>query len=148
MQCVWRDPGIVRLEMSEPLESFSSLKNQGLLVPDGNTHFRIERQFLISLLARKLGEVKFDEAWYLSKYPDVREAIKRGLIGSGREHYMQFGYFENRMPSAIQVNEKWYLDTYPDVAKAIKSGVYKSGQAHFDQAGFGEGRMPHANFHP
>jgi hypothetical protein len=134
--------------MADPFESFSLLKMQGLLTPEGNTHFRVERAFLISLMAKRLADMKFDEAWYLSKYPDVREAIKRGAIASGREHYIQFGYFENRMPIALLVNEKWYLDTYPDVAKAIKAGVYKSGQAHFDQAGFGEGRMPYANFYP
>lgn len=134
--------------MAESFESFSVLKNQGLLTPEGSTHFRVERNFLISLMAKKIGDAKFDEAWYLSKYPDVREAIKRGVIASGRDHYLQFGYFENRMPTAILVNEKWYLDTYPDVAKAIKAGIYKSGQAHFDQAGFGEGRFPYANFRP
>ena len=107
--------------MAEYFESFATLKNQGVLVPEGSSHFRIERHFLISLLAKKMGDVTFDEAWYLSKYADVREAIKRGAITSGREHYVQFGYFENRMPAPILVNEKWYLDTYPDVAKAIKA---------------------------
>jgi len=56
------------------------------------------------------------------------------------------GYYENRMPMAIQVNEKWYLDAYPDVREAIRAGVYKTGQAHFEIAGFREGRLPYANF--
>jgi len=102
---------------------------------------RVERNFWVALMVKK-----FDEAWYLSKYPDVKEAVKRGAVPSGRQHYVQFGYYENRLPSAIVVNEKWYLETYPDVSEAIRAGIYKSGQAHFEQAGFREGRMPHATF--
>jgi hypothetical protein len=132
--------------MAEPFGSFAALKNQGLLAPENNTHFRVERNFLISLIAKRLANIKFDEAWYLNKYPDVKEAVRRGVFPSGREHYVLSGYYEHRMPAAIVVNEKWYLEAYPDVAEAMKAGVYKSGQAHFDLAGFREGRMPYANF--
>jgi hypothetical protein len=133
--------------MAEPFGSMASLKNQGLLVPENNnTHFRIERNFLVSIMAKRLAGIKFDEAWYLSKYPDVKEAVRRGVVASGRDHYMAHGFYEHRMPTAIQVNEKWYLDAYPDIAEAIRAGVYKSAQAHFDQAGFREGRLPFPNF--
>jgi hypothetical protein len=132
---------------AEPFGSMASLKNQGLLVPENNnTHFRIERNFLVAIMAKRLAGIKFDEAWYLSKYPDVKEAVKRGIVASGRDHYVAHGFYEHRMPSAIQVNEKWYLDAYPDIAEAIRAGVYKSAQAHFDQAGFREGRLPFPNF--
>ena len=73
-------------------------------------------------------------------------SVKRGVVPSGREHYVLSGYYEHRMPCSILVNEKWYLEAYPDVAEAMKGGIYKSGQAHFDLAGFREGRMPYANF--
>ena len=132
--------------MAEPFGSLASLKNQGLMSPDKDSHFRVERNFLVSLLAPRIAKIKFDEAWYLSKYPDVREAVKRGVVASGREHYMLDGYFEHRLPVAIVVNEKWYLESYPDVAEAMRSGIYKSAQAHFDIAGFREGRLPYANF--
>jgi 3-phytase/alkaline phosphatase D len=97
-------------------------------------------------MAKRISNIKFDEAWYLSKYPDVKEAVKRGVVAGGREHYVLSGYYEHRMPCSILVNEKWYLEAYPDVADAIRGGVYKSGQAHFDLAGFREGRMPYPNF--
>jgi hypothetical protein len=93
-----------------------------------------------------MANIKFDETWYLSKYPDVKDAVKRGRVASGREHYVQSGYYEHRMPSAIMVNEKWYVEAYPDVAEAIQAGVYKSAQVHFEAAGFQEGRLPYANF--
>jgi hypothetical protein len=97
-------------------------------------------------MGKRLSGIKFDEAWYLSKYPDVKEAVRRGVVASGREHYVLSGYYEHRLPTAILVNEKWYLDAYPDVREAMRAGVYKSGQAHFDLAGFREGRLPYANF--
>jgi hypothetical protein len=132
--------------MPEPFGSFAALKNQGLLAAEDGAHFRVERNFLISLLAKRIANIKFDEAWYLARYPDVKEAVRRGVFSSGREHYMLSGYYEHRMPSSILVDEKWYLDAYPDVAEAMRAGIYKSGQAHFDLAGFREGRMPYANF--
>ena len=130
----------------DPVASMATLKNQSLLVPEGDTHFRIERNLLVAMMETTLAKIKFDEAWYLSKYPDVKDAVKRGKVASGREHYLRFGYFEHRMPTAIVVNEKWYLETYKDVADAIRTGLYKSAQAHFDIAGFREGRLPFANF--
>jgi hypothetical protein len=132
--------------MAEPFGTLAALRNQGLLIPENNTHFRIERNFLISLMASRMTSIKFDEAWYLSKYPDVKDAVKRRVVPSGREHYVLSGYYEHRFPCAILVNEKWYLEAYPDVSEAMKAGVYKSGQAHFELAGFREGRMPYANF--
>ena len=132
--------------MAESFSSLATLKNKGLLVPEDNTHFKVDRNFFISLMAKKLSTIKFDEAWYLSKYPDVKDAVKRGIVPSGREHYVLSGYYEHRMPIAIRVNEKWYREAYPDVSEAIRAGVYKTGQEHFDLAGFGEGRLPFANF--
>jgi hypothetical protein len=132
--------------MAEPFGTFATLKNQGLLSADEGSHFRVERGFLISLIAKRLANIKFDEAWYLGKYPDVRDAVKRGVFATGREHYILSGYYEHRMPVPITVNEKWYLEAYPDVADAMRAGVYKSGQAHFELAGFREGRLPFANF--
>jgi hypothetical protein len=132
--------------MADSFSSFATLRNQALLSPEGNTHFRVERNFLIAIMAHKISGIKFDEAWYLAKYPDVKDAVKNKIVQSGREHYVLSGYYEHRMPCAIVVNDKWYLEAYPDVAEALKKGVYKSGQAHFEIAGFREGRMPYANF--
>jgi hypothetical protein len=132
--------------MADPFASMASLKNQGLVIQKDNTHFLVERNFFISIMALRLASIKFDEAWYLSKYPDVRDAVKRRVVSSGRHHYVSFGYYEHRMPTSIHINEKWYLESYPDVAEAIRKGIYKSGQAHFELVGFGEGRLPYANF--
>lgn len=39
----------------------------------------------------------FDEWFYLSFYPDVAEAVKKGVYRSGGEHYIQWGFKEGRM---------------------------------------------------
>jgi len=46
--------------MADPFASMASLQTLGLLVPEGNTHFRVERNFLIALMAKKLATIKFD----------------------------------------------------------------------------------------
>ena len=59
--------------MLDAFGSMASLKNQDLLTPENDTHFRIERHLLIAVLAPRISKIKFDEAWYLSKYPDVKD---------------------------------------------------------------------------
>jgi len=44
------------------------------------------------------GSLNFDEGWYLKSYPDVGRAIQEGRLGSAREHYLQFGVTEGRLP--------------------------------------------------
>lgn len=51
----------------------------------------------------------FDEAWYLSAYPDVRDAVNAGTI-SALQHYQLFGAREGRMPNdmpALAGNDTW-----------------------------------------
>jgi SAM-dependent methyltransferase len=38
----------------------------------------------------------FDEAWYLKNYPDVAQAVRSGMFGSGLQHYLGFGKAEGR----------------------------------------------------
>jgi hypothetical protein len=83
-----------------------------------------------------------DEEWYLSRYPDVREAIAAGHVQSAVSHYRSHGYREGRVPVRPEVDEAWYLLRYPDVCAAIRRGQVSSAYEHFVQAGFHEGRLP------
>ena len=75
----------------------------------------------------------FDEATYLSLYPDVAEVVKAGLFPSGYEHWKQFGEAEGRIcrlnrssPSIpADFDEDAYVAHYPDVAAAIDAGLYR-----------------------
>jgi hypothetical protein len=88
----------------------------------------------------------FDERFYVEFYPDIAAAIKGRKIKTGLEHYLQAGYYENRLPRKLLVDESFYLQQYPDVADAIRRGKLKSAQDHFNNAGFNEGRLPFKDF--
>lgn len=97
------------------------------------------------LIRRLISVVDVDEAFYLSRNPDVAEGVAQGSIRSAREHFINHGYFEGRMPYPINVNEEWYLQENADIADTVQSGEYASGQAHFDGPGYPEGRRPYPN---
>jgi hypothetical protein len=86
--------------------------------------------------------IEVDEAFYLERNKDVAEGIARGDIRSAREHFVDHGYFEGRLPYPIKVDEAWYLETHVDVADTVRRGEYASGQDHFDGPGYPEGREP------
>jgi hypothetical protein len=97
---------------------------------------------LLGMIKHLLSVVDVDADWYLQQYPDVREAIAQKKTPSAKQHFIDNGYFEGRLPYLIEVDEKWYLEKYPDVAASIRRGVEPSGQAHFLQGGYREGRIP------
>lgn len=41
----------------------------------------------------------FDEAWYLTTFPDVSAAVEQGVFASAEDHWTQFGRAEGRPPS-------------------------------------------------
>jgi len=45
-----------------------------------------------------LNTARFDEEGYLREYPDVADAVTDSRLTSGREHFIEFGYFEGRNP--------------------------------------------------
>jgi hypothetical protein len=89
-----------------------------------------------------LSGIEVDEAWYLRTYGDVAQGISDGLIRSARQHFVDHGYFEGRLPFPITVDERWYLETNTDVAEQVRHGTFPTGQAHFESSGYREGRLP------
>ncbi len=109
---------------------------------NGKTKINNSYDEIVEVIKLLLRGVAFDEKWYLSKYPDVAEAVKSGTYKSGRQHFIEVGYFEGRHPGDFEVDETWYLETYPDVAYSIKKGDVTSARQHFNQHGYQEGRFP------
>ena len=85
-----------------------------------------------------------DEAWYLETYPDVARGMASGTVASARQHFVEDGYFEGRLPSPPEVDEAWYLSRHPDVAEGVGAGRIKSATHHFIHDGYKEGRRPQA----
>lgn len=96
------------------------------------------------LIRTLLAGIDVDEPWYLQRYPDIADAIRAGLTPSAKEHFLNNGYFEGRLPFSITVDEAFYFSRYPEIAQAVRDGIVESAQAHFDEHGYKEGRMPRA----
>ncbi len=76
----------------------------------------------------------FDNNYYLNINPDVAAAVARGEFGSsGLEHFMEYGRFERRNPSAM-FDTNFYLALYPDVEAAVQDGSITASD-HFLQYG-------------
>ncbi len=120
------------------------LVNERLSTVKINGTSRIQNTYeeFLSIVKLLLRGTAFDEAWYLSKYPDVKDAVKSGVFKSGRHHFIEVGYFEGRRPRDFEIDEKWYLSAYPDVAEGIDKGEIKSAYVHFNDHGYEEGRFP------
>ncbi len=129
------------------MDTFAGLLNKKLCVKTTNvSYMAVEYNFFIDLIGDFISRIALDEAWYLERYPDVRDAIASGAYDDPHGHYVRHGYFENRLPYRIKVDEPWYLETYDDIGQAVRSGIFENGQGHFDEVGFREGRLPHPNF--
>jgi hypothetical protein len=129
------------------LATYAALLAAKVIVVSSSTrYFAVDQQFFFSCLAEKLCHIFLDPDWYLTQYPDVREAISKGQVSDARNHYVRFGFYEHRLPYKINVDEAWYLESYPDVGRALQARLFVSGQAHFENDGFREGRFPYPNF--
>lgn len=129
------------------LPSFAALGNQKLVVPSSKKPFvAVDEHFLQQLMLPLLDLIKVEETWYLKQYPDVEAAIINGVVPDAKTHYTRFGYFEHRLPYAIQINESWYLEEYPDIRDAVAAKAFTSGQHHFETVGYREGRFPYPGF--
>ncbi len=129
------------------LQSYATLINQKILVPsNSSSYFAVEKYYFFEMMIPFIESIDLDERWYLATHPDVREAITRGLVESGQQHYVKHGYYEHRLPYRVLVEEDWYVSAYPDVKEAIERQDFPSAQAHFEMSGFREGRLPFPNF--
>jgi hypothetical protein len=101
----------------------------------------VPRRLLDFLLRCLLEHVEFDEVQYLRCNPDVATAIRKREMLSGREHFIQVGYFEGRT-GGIPVQEDWYLARNPDVAAAKRARKVESAEMQYRIAGANEWRQP------
>ncbi len=86
----------------------------------------------------------FNETFYRQTNADVAAAISNGFLGNGLEHFLQFGQFEKRNPSAF-FDTDYYLQQNIDVANVVNANT-TTAFAHFINAGQKEGRNPFSLF--
>ena len=127
------------------LPPFDAIKGMlNLTTARGKTRVDMTYEDLQKIIQTLLSVVDVDEAFYLSRNPDVADGIRKGTIHSAEAHFADHGYFEGRLPYQIDVDEKWYTETHADLAETLRAGEYASGQDHFDGPGYSEGRRPFA----
>ncbi len=114
---------------------------------DGGDEVAMHPEVFVLLVRCALENCEFDEAQYQRCNPDVAEAVERNEMPSGRDHYVQTGYFEGRV-GAMPVHEAWYLSQNPDVAAAKEAGLIESGEAQWRLAGCWEWREPNPGVAP
>jgi len=125
-----------------PFEVLKGMMN--LTTARGTTRVDMTYEDIQKLIRALLTSIDVDEEFYLLRNQDVADGIRVGNIRSAREHFVDHGYFEGRLPYPIDVDEAWYLTTHADVAETVRQGYYDTGQAHFDGPGYPEGRQPFA----
>jgi hypothetical protein len=138
-------------ELSVPVltsRSFCFLRNRyGFTWPavgksTKNTRMSLDIELVTALLQTLADSIRVDDAWYRQRYPDVEDGIRKGEFKSAKHHYVEFGYFEDRLPQYFEVDDSFYRSTYPDIAQHIETGRLESSQQHFELYGFKEGRFP------
>lgn len=111
---------------------------------NGEVQVSLTYDELVRLMKLMACSVHVDENWYLARNPDVVAAIRSGQVRSARQHWVEFGYFEGRLPGPLAIDPDWYMGAYPDVAQAVAAGVTQSPHSHFLEFGYQEGRLPAA----
>lgn len=87
----------------------------------------------------------FDEVRYIRNNQDIAAALQNGQYASGYDHFVQFGWKEQRDFTSVY-NESYYLANNADVAQAVASGAFSNGFEHFAKHGHKEWRDPSALF--
>lgn len=122
------------------------LQRRGLILEVGDMTATVDRGFLTTLLLPTLQRIRFDEDFYRATHPDLAAAEAEGMLTDLHQHYLHFGFFENRLPARVRVDGSFYAREYPDVAVAILENRVRSAQDHFERIGFVEGRLPRAGW--
>ena len=123
----------------EVLKSFLTVQTQ-----NGELMITASYESFVEMLRRFIAGIQVDEAWYRARYPDIAEAIDKGIVASAQKHFVDDGYFEGRQPFEIKVDERYYLTQNTGVADFVRRGILADGQQHFDENGYQEGRLPFA----
>jgi len=113
-----------------------------IVAEDGEVRINITYKEFLFIVQQLLHSIEVDEAWYRKTYPDVGLAIDEGKWSSAKDHFVEYGYFEGRMPYDMWVDEAWYEQAYDDVRNGIEKAEIASAKEHFIKHGYAEGRRP------
>ncbi|WGM32277.1 glycosyltransferase [Brevundimonas sp. NIBR11] len=87
----------------------------------------------------------FDDAFYLSRQPQVRQDLAAGRYSCALEHFIRVGMNAGYAFSP-DFDRHYYLSTNPDLAEALANGAIPSAEWHYVESGAREGRSPNRFF--
>lgn len=108
----------------------------------GELRVNVSYENFVAILRMMILGIEVNEAWYARTYEDIGSAVQDGVLQSAKQHFVNDGYFEGRLPFPILIDERWYLAENPDVAESVRKGLVDSAQDHFTKDGYREGRLP------
>jgi hypothetical protein len=132
-------PANYAVPQAEIASMHASLRGQWrLMAPAMIAELRARRPRFGSPL--ELFQLNFDEAYYLRQNDTVRDAVARGGLKSGFEHYRDYGYFERRAP--FRLDRAWYGQHYPLAAIEVGQGDFADFHHHYLAIGRQRGYLP------
>ncbi len=123
---------------------YGALAREFSKTDDPKSPVSMPRQLFRDLLSVALEAVVVDEEWYKEKYPDFYAQLVHGNFESAKDHYIRYGFFEDRIPHPIKIDPEFYTREYPDTRRL--AGDVAALQEHFESYGFKEGRLPYAGW--
>ena len=91
--------------------------------------------------------IYFDEVWYIRTYADAADAVRRGEVISGFEHYCRSG-LSDRSPHWL-FDEALYRRNYPQLTDdVLHASGFANGYDHYLRHGAHEDRIAHNFFAP
>jgi hypothetical protein len=106
----------------------------------GHATVTVQTSGLRDLLIELARQQPFDPEFYADAYPDIEAARLAGIVSDLREHFVNSGFLEGRLPSEPPFDPVWYASHYPDLSSAIPPNDAKALHNHFMTAGLVEGR--------
>lgn len=120
---------------------YGALASELSKTDDAKAPVSVPRHLFRDLLTAALDTVPVDEEWYKEKYPDFYAQLLHGHFENAKEHYIRYGFFEDRIPHPIKIDPEFYTREYPDIQRL--AGDVAALQDHFESYGFKEGRLPY-----
>ncbi len=93
----------------------------------------------IRILRLMISGIEVNEDWYLREYEDIAQAIREGSVESAKQHFMDDGYFEGRLPFPMPVDERWYLEENLDVAESVRKYASVQDSSILPRTAIGKG---------
>jgi hypothetical protein len=106
----------------------------------GNETVTVRASGLRDLLVELARQQPFDPEFYADCYPDIEAARLAGIVSDLREHFVNSGFLEGRLPSEPPFDPVWYASYYPDLATVIPASDAKALRNHYMTTGIIEGR--------